>query len=181
MIGALVVSVLLFAPLSPDAAVLTVEWTDNSGGMASTLLERRDVGAYAPLAEVPPGQASYVDAAVVAGTAYCYRARAHLSETGETSDYSNEACAIAPSPASVVVTLSVNGAGKVSSNPAGIDRCSGICAATYLVGAIVTLTALPNNRNFVFVGWTGPCAGAPATCVFLVDGPTAIDASFRRK
>src|SRR5262245_61048217 len=75
-----------------EAPVLTLAWTDNSGGTASTRIERRtDPGSYAPVGSVAPGVVAWTDTTVLAGTRYCYRVAAVAG--GVTSPYSNEDCA----------------------------------------------------------------------------------------
>jgi hypothetical protein len=107
-------AVLTFSALLPGdarAAQLTASWTDNSGGEATTRLERRlnTETVFAVLADVPPGVTSYVDTAVVEGATYCYRALAYDAD-GE-SMYSNEACAAPGLPAlAVALTAPSSGA-----------------------------------------------------------------------
>lgn len=88
----------------------------------------------------------------------------------------------ATSTASVTVTvggltLTVNrtGNGRVLSSPAGID-CGAICAADFLSGAAVTLTATP-DAGWTFQGWSGACSGSGA-CTVTMDTAKTVGAAF---
>jgi hypothetical protein len=72
------------------------------------------------------------------------------------------------------VTVSVSGAGTVTSEPAGIS-CPGTCSAQYVSGTGVTLTAtaVPGAS---FTGWSGACAGG--SCSVTVTGDQSATASF---
>ena len=74
-------------------AQLTLNWVDNSGGVARFIIERRTgtTGTYAPIATTGTGITTYKDSAIVGGTTYCYRVKA--SNASGESGYSNEACA----------------------------------------------------------------------------------------
>ncbi len=103
MFGAILVASTLFAAgterAAQRAAQLTLNWVDNSGGVANFIVERKTgtAGTYARIATTGTGTTTYTDSAVVAGTTYCYRVKASnaLGESG----YSNEACG---SPAAAV-------------------------------------------------------------------------------
>ncbi len=96
MFGALLVASTLFAAgtdrATPRAAQLTLNWVDNSGGVANFIVERKTgtTGAYARIATTAIGITTYTDSTVAAGTTYCYRVKAS-SALGD-SGYSNEAC-----------------------------------------------------------------------------------------
>ena len=71
------------------------------------------------------------------------------------------------------VTLSIrrfiDATGTVTSSPAGISCTTakfnpvGQCSATFPVGTVVTLTAVPGEQN-TFEGWTGGVCVEPGTC-----------------
>lgn len=68
-----------------------------------------------------------------------------------------------------------DGAGAVTSTPAGID-CGTACDGVFEAGTAVTLSATPEAAS-EFSGWTGACAGS-ATCDLIVDGPLSATAAF---
>jgi hypothetical protein len=74
------------------------------------------------------------------------------------------------------LTVNTAGSGQVRSGPAGID-CGGACAANFLDGATVSLTADATSGG-AFVGWTGDCAGQPATCVLPMTAARNATATF---
>jgi len=90
--GALLIGSALFAVGAERAAQLTLDWVDNAGGTANFIVERKTgtAGTYARIATTGTGITTYIDAAVVAGTTYCYRVKA--SNALGDSGYSNEAC-----------------------------------------------------------------------------------------
>jgi uncharacterized repeat protein (TIGR02543 family) len=72
------------------------------------------------------------------------------------------------SQAVVIVSLGgPNGAGSVTSVPAGINCPSGACGAQFTVNTTIALTATPANGH-TFVGWTGACTTTATTCSILV-------------
>jgi hypothetical protein len=85
------------------------------------------------------------------------------------------------SPPSFTLTVSITGAahGAVSSSPAGINciNGSGACAASYVSGTLVTLTAMPDGTK-PFGGWSGACTGTSTTCVVTMDQARAVTAAF---
>lgn len=74
------------------------------------------------------------------------------------------------------LAVSTTGSGSVTSVPAGID-CGAACQARFLGGTAVALTATAADGQ-VFAGWTGACAGQPATCQVTVSSELAIEAAF---
>jgi hypothetical protein len=158
-----------------EALQLTASWVDNSGGTATTRLERRpNAAAFVAIADIPPGTSEYVDTSVSGGTTYCYRALAH--DVDGVSPYSNEVCATAASDGySVTISKAGAGTGSVSSAPAGI-ACGTACAATYPIGTAVTLTATPAAGS-TFTGWSGGCSGTSA-CTIAGNAAVSVTATF---
>src|SRR5436190_328180 len=74
----------------------------------------------------------------------------------------------------VQVEVAVDGGGRVTSTPAGID-CPGKCTAPFYQGTQVKLTARPRALSR-FAGWTGACVGT--TCTLPVVFDTAVAGSF---
>jgi len=67
-----------------------------------------------------------------------------------------------PTTRTVTVTTSGTGTGTVTSSPSGIT-CGSTCSASLSTTAAITLTAA-SGVNSQFVGWSGACSGASATC-----------------
>jgi subtilisin family serine protease len=75
------------------------------------------------------------------------------------------------------VTVSVAGAGTVTSSPAGIN-CPGVsCSATFPARTMVTLTATA-AKGYPFNGWGGNCSGTAATCGFVINAADSATAQF---
>ena len=69
------------------------------------------------------------------------------------------------------------GTGTVSSDPSGIS-CGTACAADFLTGSAVTLTATPDGGS-TFAGWSGGgCSGAASTCIVVMNGNQTVTATF---
>ena len=168
-----------FAAGQAIAAQLTASWTDNSGGEATTRLERRpeNVMAFAALADVPAGVTAYVDTSVSAGTTYCYRAVAY--DDVAASPYSAEACAT-PGNDGFSLDLAVSkfgvGAGTIASTPAGI-LCGSDCTATYPAGTPVTLSATAAAGS-TFTGWNGGGCAGTGPCTIAGNARVAVAATF---
>lgn len=173
----LLTSALLLGPGEASAAQLTASWVDNSGGVATTRIERRlDTGTvFTEIADAPPGVTAYVDAAVSSGTTYCYRVFAW--DADGVSPYTDEVCATSSyDSTTVTVSKAGNGAGTVASSPAGIN-CGTACSATYPAGTSVTLAATPAAGS-IFTGWSGGGCAGTAPCTFAGNTSVTVTASF---
>jgi Divergent InlB B-repeat domain len=80
-----------------------------------------------------------------------------------------------PQP-TISVARAGNGSGTVTSSPAGIN-CGSTCAAQFLFGSIVTLTATPATGS-TFAGWTGGGCSGTATCTVTMSSSPTVIASF---
>jgi hypothetical protein len=161
------------------AAQLTATWTDNSGGIATTRIERRPAAdpSFTPVADVSPGVTAFVDAALDPGATYCYRALAY--DADGASPYTDEVCATTSTGAySVTVTKAGTGSGTVTSAPAGID-CGATCAATFADGTPVVLTAVAAS-DATFDGWSGSGCSGSDPCTLAGNAAVAVTASFTR-
>ena len=71
-----------------------------------------------------------------------------------------------------------NGAGSVTSSPAGID-CGADCTETYDANTVVRLTAAPAAAS-AFNGWSGGgCSGSALTCDVTMNDVQTVTAAFR--
>ena len=75
----------------------------------------------------------------------------------------------------LTVTKNGNGAGSVTSTPAGID-CGPTCSSDFDYGTEVTLTAAAAEGS-TFTGWGGACSGT-GSCVVTMDQARSVSASF---
>jgi hypothetical protein len=66
------------------------------------------------------------------------------------------------------LAVTVNGAGSVTSAPAGIDCPAAACRHSFAAGTSVTLTASPGSGG-AFQGWSGACSTDPCTIVLTAD------------
>jgi hypothetical protein len=173
---------------SAGSGQLTATWTDNSGGVAATIIERRlsEEPTYNAIGDLAPGIATYVDPAIADGLTYCYRVKAY-DGVGE-SPYSEEVCAASmpapepipvpapsPSPYNIAVLKSGSGAGTVTSSPAGIV-CGTDCDEAYGTGTLVTLTATAASGSR-FTGWSGGCSGT-SLCTISGNSEVLVTATF---
>ena len=81
--------------------------------------------------------------------------------------------------ASLTMPLTVvemgNGAGTVTSSPAGIN-CGTTCSYSFTTGSSVTLTAVASGSS-TFTGWSGACSGA-GSCVVTMSSAESVNATF---
>ena len=73
------------------------------------------------------------------------------------------------------LTVTVEGAGTVTSSPEGID-CRAECVATYRPGEPVVLTAEP-DEFYTFAGWSGACEGTDP-CELRMTSSAEVAATF---
>jgi hypothetical protein len=78
--------------------------------------------------------------------------------------------------ATLNVNKTGNGTGTVTSAPQGIN-CGTTCSYAYNPGAVVTLTASPDDNN-VFQGWTGCPLSSGNTCTITMTADAAVSAQF---
>ena len=74
------------------------------------------------------------------------------------------------------VTLAGTGTGTVTSSPAGID-CGATCAASFVAGSTVQLTAVPAAGS-TFDGWSGGGCGGTGTCSVLMNQAASVTATY---
>ncbi|HRY18212.1 MAG TPA: S8 family serine peptidase [Candidatus Competibacteraceae bacterium] len=101
-----------------------------------------------------------------------------VTESDETNNgqAADNQIVIASSVSSLIVTRVGSGAGKVSSNPAGID-CGSQCNMNFATGTVVTLTAIPNFGS-TFAGWSGGCTGTRRRCRMALNAARNVTATF---
>lgn len=80
-------------------------------------------------------------------------------------------------PQALSVFITGNGAGSVTSTPAGIN-CPTTCSASFSQGAGILLQAVPSPYS-IFSGWTGDCSGT-GDCSLTNTGDPSIIAEFAR-
>ena len=71
----------------------------------------------------------------------------------------------------------VNGKGRISSYPAGIE-CGSQCTSEFYKNTVVTLTATPNT-GAVFKRWGGSCLGKKPTCRIKMNKSKSVKAIFK--
>lgn len=79
-------------------------------------------------------------------------------------------------PGSKTLSVTLNGNGAVTSNPAGIV-CGSTCSYAFPDNTSVTLTADPAEPS-TFGGWSGACTGAGLTCTVSMSAAQAVTATF---
>ncbi|HUC08641.1 MAG TPA: NHL repeat-containing protein [Solirubrobacterales bacterium] len=84
--------------------------------------------------------------------------------------------AFAPTAPGRRLEVSIDGAGGVTSEPAGV-ACPGACAAEYDEGAAVTLSATATAGS-VFAGWSGGGCSGTGTCTVTMSSDIAVSAEF---
>jgi Divergent InlB B-repeat domain len=145
-------SVLVIAQTSVYAASFQLTWSDNSSNEDGFNIERKtgSAGTFSRIATVGSNTTSYVNSNLADNTTYCYRVSAFNS--AGASAYTSEVCGTTPA-ATYVLTVSSQGNGTVTSNPAGIN-CGNNCIANFTSGTSVVLQAVA-AQGYAFAGWGG--------------------------
>lgn len=166
---------------APAADHVLVSWDAASGSVDGYIVFREALAGAAATAalqeigRVGPTTLSYQDRALAAGTTYRYAVAAHNGAGVSTRAPQTNA----PVPWRVArhaLTVLVRGSGTVASTPAGI-LCPSDCREELPAGSRLTLRATPAAGQ-AFVGWSGDCQGAAATCEVALDGPRGVVAEF---
>lgn len=76
-----------------------------------------------------------------------------------------------------LLTLSVSGAGSVSTIPGGLN-CSTTCSYPFPINTAVTLIATPVTGNS-FIGWTGEGCTGRSSCLITMNSAKSVAASFQ--
>jgi thermitase len=165
-----------------SATGVQLGWSDVSSNEQQFLISFRPMGL-GPFSQIsvpgsrgiPPNPMSFVVNGLTGGTTYEFQVQACDARGCSTPTPILRA---APDSQMLHATVTV-GAGRVTSNPAGIScgfRLSQ-CNATFATGAQVTLTAVglvdASGNEFDFDHWEGDCAAAgtfPA-CTLTMNGP----------
>ncbi len=92
------------------------------------------------------------------------------ADTGVSASFS------VPPPATQKLTVALDGQGRVTSKPSGIDCSGATCSSDFATGTTVTLTAAPSS-GWTFGGWSGACSGTD-TCSVKLDGNVQVGARF---
>lgn len=156
-VGVIVLASLVLLQIPNDqasAAGLQLTWADNSTDETGFKIERRlSAGTFGIVASVAANVTSYSDSGLIDNTTYCYRVNA-FNGVG-SSPYTPEVCGTTPAPTPTVysLTLSKQGSGTITSNPAAVN-CGTTCLASFTSGATVTLQATPAT-GYTFSGWGG--------------------------
>jgi len=157
---------------------------DTTGSAIDTVLAVYTGATLAGLSEVASdagggtGVASAVSFAATAGVDYRVAVDGAGGSTGAIRlDWSLEPDA-GPGPEpdpTLTVSLAGEGAGRVTSSPAGID-CGTDCSEPFAAGTPVTLTATPETGD-EFAGWSGACIGTEP-CDVVMDQARSVTATF---
>jgi YD repeat-containing protein len=75
------------------------------------------------------------------------------------------------------VSKAGTGSGTVTSTPAGIN-CGIDCNELLNPGISITLTAIPDNTNLIFSGWSGGGCTGTGDCVLTINANTTVTATF---
>lgn len=93
-----------------------------------------------------------------------------------TSDDSGSSASTTTATQTFKITVTLKGAGAVSSSPAGLTCTGSTCTGTFASGTAVTLTPAPSAASY-FSTWSGSCTGGGA-CAPIVKADTSVTAEF---
>jgi len=106
------------------------------------------------------------------GTGTC-----QVQMSGDPADDQQVTASFVLDPATLVVIKTGNGAGSVTSNPAGID-CGPECSHVFDGGPMVTLTAHAAHGSR-FIGWSGRGCSGTRDCEVTMIGSHSVEARFQ--
>ena len=92
------------------------------------------------------------------------------ADTGVSASFS------VPPPATHKLTVALDGQGRVTANPSGLDCSGATCSSDFATGTTVAVTAAPSS-GWTFGGWSGACSGKD-TCSVKLDGDVQVVARF---
>lgn len=160
--------------ISAPAATLTCTWTNG----------QLTPGCFRSLAE---GTVVVLTATASPGSQFAGWSGSGCSGTGTcqvTITQAQTVTAMFLGPSTLTVT--VNGAGRVTSSPAGIDcqraeggAQTGSCSAVFSPATVVTLN-FQTAVNHGFGGWSGSCTGSTGACTVTMSVDRAVTAAFHR-
>lgn len=131
-------------------------------------------------ADLAPGASCYVGVDFRPTRQGPFGATVHLAGGGVpagTFSLGGEGVVSPPSSHRLTAFTAGDGAGRITSRPAGID-CTTTCSASFPAGSAVTLMATANNDS-TFGGWGGACAGTEgASCTLSMSADRSVGATF---
>jgi hypothetical protein len=107
-------------------------------------------------------------------TTYHYRLVA--TNASGTTNGADQTFTTASPVSQQTLTVTRNGNGLVTSNPAGID-CGADCSESYVSGTQVTLSATA-DPGWRFTGWSGAGCSGTGTCQVTMDAAKSVTATF---
>jgi len=129
-------------------------------------------GTQVHLVAVPDSGASFVAwSGACSGTGTC-----DLTLDADREVSATFAALPPPSPNQHRLNVIVQGKGRVTSSPGGLDCDSSTCAADFAAGTSVALTATPDS-GFSFAGWGTDCSGEGG-CTVTLSKDATVSANF---
>ncbi len=165
-----------FTTISPT---LTVTKTGAGGGTVTSSPAGITCGATCS-STFPSGTVVTLTAAPNANSTFAGWSGAGCTGTGTCQVTLSADATVTANFAPIVRTLSVNkagdGAGTVTSSPAGIS-CGVTCSSGFNGGTLVTLSAAPAAGS-AFTGWSGGGCSGTGTCQVTLNADTTVTATF---